>query len=209
MTTEEILILLESVRSGEAPVEHAAALLGAARGYREIDGAVVDTDRLRRTGYPEVIYCASKTPAQISSIVRALLDAHGLAFGTRCAPEAAEEVIGDASVIGSLTRALHGDEPESGSPDIYMVREEGAERFYAVGTLPLETSSAIRAVAEPAAWRVALAIREEGATPTAPVPRSRPSSASKRRHHSSSSQRQGWAGSLEATPSSRSTSPSG
>jgi NCAIR mutase (PurE)-related protein len=93
MTNEEILILLESVRSGEAPVADAAALLGAARGYREIDGATLDTDRLRRTGYPEVIYCASKSVEQIIPIARALLDLHGLAFGTRCAPAAAEEVM--------------------------------------------------------------------------------------------------------------------
>jgi PAS domain S-box-containing protein len=61
--------------------------------------------------------------------------------------EAAEEVINDRSVIESLTRALQGrDDRESNSPDIYMVRDEGAERFYAVGTLPLETSSAVSGV---------------------------------------------------------------
>jgi len=93
MTPEEIRLILDAVRSGEASVEHAAERLAAARGYIELAEATVDLDRPRRKGYPEVIYCASKSAPQITSIARALLDAHGLAFGTRCAPDVADLVL--------------------------------------------------------------------------------------------------------------------
>ncbi len=55
-----------------------------------------------------------------------------------------KDVIRDDAVLQSLGSAIAGDEDRSdGSPDIYIVREEGAERFYAVQTLSLETTSAV------------------------------------------------------------------
>ncbi len=53
------------------------------------------------------------------------------------------DVIGDEAVLHPLRRALADEERPGSSPDIYMVREEGAERFYAVETLGLETTSAV------------------------------------------------------------------
>lgn len=61
--------------------------------------ANLDFDRAERCGFPEVIYGASKTPEQICSIVRSLLDEHGIAVATRVKPEAAEQIaaeFGDA-----------------------------------------------------------------------------------------------------------------
>ena len=79
-----------------------------------------------------MIYCASKTPAQISSIVRALLDAHGLAFGTRCAPEAAEEVIGSmgGGSYDPLARTIRFGAP-------YPLREGMSVGVIAAGTSDL------------------------------------------------------------------------
>lgn len=55
-----------------------------------------------------------------------------------------EEVIHDDGVLRALLRALdQQSDADGGSPDIYMVREEGAERFFAVQALPLETTSAV------------------------------------------------------------------
>ena len=93
MTSEEIRQILEAVRSGETPVERAAERLVPEDGFIDLGMANVDTDRRRRRGFPEVIYCASKTSEQIAAIARALLDAEGLAFGTRCEREAAERAI--------------------------------------------------------------------------------------------------------------------
>lgn len=93
MTSDEIRILLEAVRSGQATIDHALDRIAAGDGYRDLGVAKVDTDRRRRRGFPEVIYCASKTAEQIIPIVNALLETEGRAFGTRCAPDVAEKVM--------------------------------------------------------------------------------------------------------------------
>lgn len=96
MNRDLLHTLLSRVGSGELSPEAAADHLsngaGASallNGYIETDGAVVDTDRDRRCGIPEVIYCESKRPEQIIEVARILLERHGLAFGTRCRPEQA------------------------------------------------------------------------------------------------------------------------
>ena len=49
----------------------------------------VDTDRLARQGFPEVVLCESKTDAQVAEVMRHLLQAHGRALGTRLAADRA------------------------------------------------------------------------------------------------------------------------
>lgn len=56
----------------------------------ETDFADLDLDRASRCGFPEVIYGASKTPEQIATIARDLLEAHGIALATRVKDEAAD-----------------------------------------------------------------------------------------------------------------------
>lgn len=57
------------------------------------------------------------------------------------------ELIHDDGIRGSLRRAIERrNEKEGSSPDIYMIREEGAERFYAIDALPLATTSAVSGV---------------------------------------------------------------
>ena len=41
--------------------------------YEDLGFACVDTDRQRRRGFPEVVYCQHKTPREIIAIVRVLL----------------------------------------------------------------------------------------------------------------------------------------
>ena len=48
----------------------------AATGVRDLGFARVDTDRLGRTGDPEVVYGAGKSPEQVVSILSALREAH-------------------------------------------------------------------------------------------------------------------------------------
>jgi len=49
----------------------------------------VDTDRLSRQGFPEVVLCESKTDAQVAEVMRHLVKAHGRALGTRLAADRA------------------------------------------------------------------------------------------------------------------------
>lgn len=97
--------MLARVSSGELSPQAAADQLSASAavpheypgdrvaGFVETDGAVVDTDRDRRCGIPEVIYCESKRPEQIVAVARVLYERHGLAYGTRCLPEQAAAVV--------------------------------------------------------------------------------------------------------------------
>jgi pyridinium-3,5-biscarboxylic acid mononucleotide synthase len=93
MTPEELHLILDAVRSGATTVDHAAARIGGSTGYIDLDGIKVDVDREHRRGFPEVIYCESKRVEEIVAIVLTLLENHGLAFGTRCPPATAEEVL--------------------------------------------------------------------------------------------------------------------
>lgn len=52
-----------------------------------------DPGRLARQGFPEVVYCQSKTAEQVADNLRALAAANGSAFGTRLDPDKAAAVV--------------------------------------------------------------------------------------------------------------------
>ena len=58
-----------------------------------IPHSTLDPDRLARQGFPEIVYCQSKTAGQIADNLRALAEANGRAFGTRLDPDKAAEVL--------------------------------------------------------------------------------------------------------------------
>jgi hypothetical protein len=60
--------------------------------FVDLGFARVDTDRRKRRGFPEVIFCAGKLPEQVVSIARALLDVDGVVLGTRATAEHFEAV---------------------------------------------------------------------------------------------------------------------
>lgn len=64
------------------------------RGYRDVGYARVDTDRLSRTGDPEVVFAGGKTPEQVVGLLHTLRAAHPErpALATRLRPEAAAAV---------------------------------------------------------------------------------------------------------------------
>lgn len=85
------------------------------RGYHDLGYARLDTDRAARTGDPEVVYGAGKTPEQIVGILRALRDAHperavlatrlsdeAMAAVSSALPEATIEVEARAVTVGPL-----------------------------------------------------------------------------------------------------------
>jgi NCAIR mutase (PurE)-related protein len=67
MDRSEIIRLLEQFSQGdlkkEEVVDHISSL-----GLEELGFATIDTDRTNRTGIPEVIYSAGKTPRQVADI---------------------------------------------------------------------------------------------------------------------------------------------
>ncbi len=74
MDREEVRALLEQVARGDVAPTAATERLasGPLSGVSDIGFARVDTHRALRTGDPEVVYGAGKTPAQIVEIVAAL-----------------------------------------------------------------------------------------------------------------------------------------
>lgn len=78
--------ILEQVKSGALSVEDAEQLLAenpAGRSYEEMGFAKLDTDRKRRSGFAEVIYCQGKPDPYIAQIFKTLYEKEGEAFGTR------------------------------------------------------------------------------------------------------------------------------
>src|SRR4051794_1520726 len=64
-------------------------------GIRDLGYARLDTDRESRTGDPEVVYGAGKTPDQVVEILRALSEAHPdrAVLATRLTEETVERVL--------------------------------------------------------------------------------------------------------------------
>jgi len=86
MTEKELTRLLRAVRAGKTSIEDALAHLRALP-FEDLGFAKVDHHREIRTGFPEVIYCAGKTTAQVIAIARRIVTRHHVALCTRCAPE--------------------------------------------------------------------------------------------------------------------------
>jgi hypothetical protein len=79
MNVDEILA---QVAAGELDVGAAKDAL-ARSGFEDLGFARVDTDRARRTGWPEVVYGPGKSPAQIALILSRIYDRHRFALATR------------------------------------------------------------------------------------------------------------------------------
>ncbi|MGN6472771.1 MAG: hypothetical protein ACTHK4_03855, partial [Mycobacteriales bacterium] len=92
MDVGELRRLLADVAAGVTDVEEAARILGDAplAGFTDLGFARLDTNRGLRTGDPEVVYGAGKTPDQVVALLGALHDrsADRPALATRIAPEA-------------------------------------------------------------------------------------------------------------------------
>lgn len=82
----DIRELLEKVRGGELEIDAAEKYLrshSGVRAYEEMGYAKLDTDRKRRSGFAEVIYCQGKSDEFLPEIYRKLYEAEGEVFGTR------------------------------------------------------------------------------------------------------------------------------
>ncbi|MDR2478325.1 MAG: nickel pincer cofactor biosynthesis protein LarB [Treponema sp.] len=66
----------------------------------DIGFAVIDSGRQKRTGYPEVVYCAGKTIAQAEAIMVRMREQGLAVLGTRAGPGLAEKIRGQFSETG-------------------------------------------------------------------------------------------------------------
>jgi NCAIR mutase (PurE)-related protein len=87
----DIRDILEKYRDGGMALEEALAHLSD-RGIEEMGFATLDTDRLRRTGLPEVIYSAGKTTEQVRLIAERMFSKGIDILATRASREVYEAV---------------------------------------------------------------------------------------------------------------------
>jgi hypothetical protein len=91
MTEQQLARLLRQVRAGRLSVAEAVERLRSLP-FEDLGFAKVDHHREIRTGFPEVIYGAGKTTAQVIEIAKRIVERHHVALATRCTPEMAEAV---------------------------------------------------------------------------------------------------------------------
>ncbi|MEZ6139930.1 MAG: nickel pincer cofactor biosynthesis protein LarB [Zavarzinella sp.] len=89
---QELIELLQQVKSGQVPVDLAATRLMGGM-VSDLGFAQVDLDRQRRCGFPEVIYCEGKDPTWIVQVVERLHAAQQSCLGTRLSSEQATHVL--------------------------------------------------------------------------------------------------------------------
>ncbi|QQS51499.1 MAG: nickel pincer cofactor biosynthesis protein LarB [Bacteroidota bacterium] len=82
MNEASINKILEAVSCGELDVASAMAQLKDF-GYKDLGFAKIDNHRPLRTGYPEVIFCEGKTPAQVAEIFHYMNQGDQNILGTR------------------------------------------------------------------------------------------------------------------------------
>jgi len=82
MTRNDIENLLKEVKTGEKSVEEALDVLKNFP-YTDLGFARIDHHREIRTGYPEIVYCAGKTVAQVAAIFDVMHKREDNIIGTR------------------------------------------------------------------------------------------------------------------------------
>lgn len=86
--------------------------------------STLDPGRLARQGFPEIVYCQSKTVSQIIDNIRALAESNGNSFGTRLQPERAPEVLAalPEAIYDALGRTISlGKFPPPGTRNVALV----------------------------------------------------------------------------------------
>ncbi|MQA06370.1 MAG: nickel pincer cofactor biosynthesis protein LarB [Streptosporangiales bacterium] len=142
MDRDEVRALLAAVAAGEVPVDEGVARLADGPlahgdGFTDLGYARLDTHRALRTGDPEVVYGAGKTPEQIVGLLRALASQPGdrPAVVTRLTGEGAAAVraafpAAEVDDVGRCARIGTPPEPRghtavvcAGTSDLPVARE--------------------------------------------------------------------------------------
>ena len=92
MSPESLRQLLQQVQTQQLPIDDAVAQLRDLP-YQELGYATLDHHRALRQGFPEVVFGAGKTPAQIAGIVENLSQRGDIVLVTRASPQAYEATL--------------------------------------------------------------------------------------------------------------------
>lgn len=95
MTKDDIAKLLNEVKNGTKSIEEALNILKNFP-YTDLGFAKIDHHREIRTGYPEIVYCAGKSPEQVAAIFRLMNEKENNVIGTR-ADEKMYEIVRNIS----------------------------------------------------------------------------------------------------------------
>lgn len=103
--------LLTRVAQGEQGVEDALTSLRMLPFEEVSEFAKIDHHRHLRRGFPEVVYCAGKTPQQTARILERLADRAPRVLGTRASPEHFEASLGRVADLkyDETARAIYLD----------------------------------------------------------------------------------------------------
>ncbi len=143
MTEQDIRKLLAAVRAGNLSVDKALARMRHLP-FERLDFATIDHHRALRCGFPEVIFCAGKTTAQIVGIAERMLRHKTNLLATRA----------DADVARALKRKFR-DAVYSAAARTVTVRRLPAERasrhaiaIVSAGTSDMPVAEEARVTAE-------------------------------------------------------------
>lgn len=150
----DIQQILEKVKNGELSTEQAETFIQQAY-FEEMGYAKIDTDRKRRTGFAEVVFCSGKSDEHLLEIYKRIYKAEGEVLGTRASREQYELIRKELPevVYDPLSHILKIEKAEkirvgkiavctAGTADIPVAEEAartaeffgaGVERIYDVG----------------------------------------------------------------------------
>ena len=111
------------IRRGAAMIGIAALLHKPLSRMSITPHSTLDPERLGRQGFPEIVYCQSKTAGQVADNLRALAAAHGRAFGTRLSEEQADTLRGllPEAVYDATSRTILLGAPPPSAPGAAQV----------------------------------------------------------------------------------------
>ena len=135
LSEARLRVLLQEVAAGKVTAEQALAALRMLP-FEDMGFAKLDHHRALRKGFPEVVYCEGKTPAQVAAITARLAQASPQFLGTRATVEHYEAARAVVSEV-ALPRGCAGDmagPPTSASEVCGRAdRRRGHQRFASCG----------------------------------------------------------------------------
>jgi NCAIR mutase (PurE)-related protein len=137
---------LTAVRNGTLDVEEACRRLAGWQ-HEALPFATIDHQRAMRSGFPEVVYCEGKTPAQAAAIAARVWERTGRLLATRARIEHAEAIRAavPAARHNPIARTLCAGAPAPASRPPVLVITAGTSDL-AVAEEAIET---VRALGEP------------------------------------------------------------
>ncbi len=126
MNQDRLAALLQRVQGGQVSVSNAIRQLRTLP-FEDLGFASVDHHRSLRQGFPEVILCEGKTPAQITAIARKLLKSGGPFLATRVSPGVAKilKQLSRQAVYHELARTVSVSDPKRQNRGLIVIVTAG------------------------------------------------------------------------------------